>query len=78
MSTFRTPDGQVYRIPEGREGELIDLLRKEMWTDFSKREYVERIANLVASMFGVWINTDTPKAFVDALVDLQLIDKVEE
>lgn len=79
MTTFRTPDGQTYKVGEGQEAKVVDLLRQGMWTDLkSNKKYMERLGDLVAEMFGIAINTEDEKEFLKGLVELKIIDKIQD
>ena len=78
MITFRTIDGQEYAVAKGNEHEIIRALRDGMFTDPGSNErYMERLQNLVAGMFNIWINADNEKEFLTALVKLRILDKIE-
>ena len=78
MITFRLIDGTEYVIKQGHENEVVQRIRSEMMTDpGSNQKYMEAISNLVADMFGFWINTQDEKAFLEALVDLKILDRIK-
>lgn len=77
MITFRHVDGTEYMVASGHEEEVIKRIRSEMMVDpGSNEKYMEVISNLVAEMFGVWINTDDEKTFLEALVELKILERV--
>lgn len=79
MITFRLIDGTEYKIAPGRESEVIERIRSEMMRDpGSNAKYMASISNLLAELFGVWVNTDNEKRFLEALVELKVVDKVED
>ena len=78
MITFRTVSGEEYAVAKGNEHEIIKALREGMFTDpGSNEKYMERLQNLIASMFNIWINAQDEKEFLKALVDLRILDKIE-
>ena len=77
MITFRHIDGTEYKVATGQESSVIQTIRAEMLTDpGSNRKYMNKVSGLVAEMFGIWINTKDEKAFLEALVDLKILDRV--
>ena len=77
MTTFRTLDGQTYEVKEGQEDKIVEMLRQGMWTDMgSNKKYMERLGDLVAETFGIAIDTENEANFLDALVTLEIIDKI--
>jgi len=78
MLTFRLVDGTEYKVREGQECEVIRQIRREMMKDpGSNQKYMDAIGGLLAEIFGVWVNTENEKSFLDALVQLRVLDKVE-
>ena len=78
MHTYRDPNGDEYTIRAGEECQLISLLRKTMFTDpGSDLQYKHRVGNLVAEQYGVWLDTDDDKKFLEGLIDLGIMKRVK-
>lgn len=79
MITFRTMGGREFTVDEGKFPGLVEAMRLDMLNpSATNQEYMKRMAGLIHEMLGQAIPADDEQEFIQALLGLGVVERVNQ